>query len=197
MRIGIDIDGVITDCERYGIDYGTKFCIENNLTYKIHLGNYDAYKALGISKENEAKFWNQYLEYYLTEGSPRSMAVEVINKLKEEGNEIYIVTARNKWGLPKDKVNKMKEYTEKWLKKNKIKYDKIIFAEGSKVPYVIGNYIDIMIEDEPRNVKNIAKKIPVLCYYNTYNEKITGKNITTVYTWCDVYNNIKKIESKK
>ena len=96
-----------------------------------------------------------------------------------------------KEGNPKDKVNKMKEYTEKWLEKNEIKYDKIIYAEGSKVPYVIGNYIDIMIEDEPRNVKNIAKKIPVLCYYNTYNEKIT------VYTWCDVYNNIKKIESKK
>ena len=31
MRIGIDIDGVITDIERFIADYGTKYCIENNM----------------------------------------------------------------------------------------------------------------------------------------------------------------------
>ena len=193
MRLGIDIDGVITDCERYSIDYGTKFCIENNLTYKVHLGNYDVSKALGISKENEEKFWNKYLKNYIVNGSPRNMAVETINKLKEEGYEIYLITARNQWGLPNQDVGKMREYTEKWLKDNKIKYDKIIYTEGSKVPYVVGNYIDIMIEDSPVNVKEISKKIPLLCFNNSYNEEIRGKNIKRVYTWCDAYKKIKEV----
>lgn len=197
MRIGIDIDGVITDCERYSIDYGTKYCVENNLTYKINLGNYDISKALGISKENEKKFWNQYLKYYVTEGEPRNMAVEVINRLKEEGNEIYLITARNQWGLPNQDVGKMREFTETWLKKKKINYDKILYTEGSKIPYVIGNYIDIMIEDSPKNVKELSKKVPVLCYNTNYNENIKGKNITRVYTWCDIYRKLKEFNKDK
>ena len=40
MRIGIDIDGVLTDAERFITEYGTKFCIENNLTYRIKLDKY-------------------------------------------------------------------------------------------------------------------------------------------------------------
>ena len=41
MRIGIDLDGVITDIARFVIDYGTKFCYENNLEYKLNVGEYD------------------------------------------------------------------------------------------------------------------------------------------------------------
>ena len=37
MRIGIDIDGVLADIERFMIDYGIKFCEENNLHCRIKL----------------------------------------------------------------------------------------------------------------------------------------------------------------
>ena len=37
MNIGIDIDGVLLDLERFAIDYGTKFCIEENLDIKINI----------------------------------------------------------------------------------------------------------------------------------------------------------------
>lgn len=191
MRIGIDIDGVLTDCDRFVEEYGAKFCVENNLTYRIKPGEYNSSKELGISKENDEKFWNKYLKQYVTEYSPRDFASEVINRLKEECHEIYIITARNEWGFTQEDYGKMREYTEKWLKKNKIYYDKLIFTEGSKVPYVIGNYIDVMIEDAPKHIKPIAKKVPVLAYYNTYNENIKGKNIKRVYNWYDIYNKIK------
>ena len=194
MRIGIDIDGVLTESVRFIIDYGTKFCIENNLTYKIKQDKYDASKVLGISKENEIKFWNNYLKKYILESSPRYLSKEVIDKLKESGCEIYIVTARNEWGLPKKDYGEMKNFTEQWFKENKIYYDKIIFTEGSKLPYCIGNYIDIMIEDEPKHIKEISKKIPVICYNNTYNETTSGKNIIRAYSWYDIY---KIIDNKK
>lgn len=32
LRIGIDIDGVINDLERFHLDYGTRYCFENNLS---------------------------------------------------------------------------------------------------------------------------------------------------------------------
>ena len=40
MRIGIDIDGVLTDLARFVSDYGIKFCYENNIEYKIKDDSY-------------------------------------------------------------------------------------------------------------------------------------------------------------
>lgn len=199
MRIGIDIDGVLTNLESYIYDYGVKYCVENNLTYKVTPGYYDERKVLGISAENEEKFWNKYLKYYATEYKARPYAAEVIKKLKDEGNEIYLVTARNEWGLTGEDYGKMKEFVSKWLEKNEIIYDRIIYTnddmkkytQGSKVKYCVGNYIDVMVEDSPKNIKEISKRIPVLCYHSSYNARIVGRNIKRVYSWYDVYNKIK------
>lgn len=196
MKIGIDIDGVLTDSEKYIIDYGVKFCLEHNLTYRINEKEYDENKILGISAENGFKFWNEYLKYYITKYSPRENAAEVIKKLKEEGHEIYLITARNEWGFKADDCGKMKEYTAQWLKEQNIMYDKIIFTEGSKTPYCKGNYIDVMIEDSPKNIKELSEKLPVFCYNNPYNADVTGKNITRVYSWYEVYDKIHKMLEK-
>ena len=113
--------------------------------------------------------------------------------LKEEGHEIYIITARNDYGVPQEYIGKMKEIVPKWLKDNNIPYDKIIYTEGSKLPYCVGNYVEIMIEDSPRNVEELSTKIPVLCFNCKYNENLEGKNITRVYSWYDVYSKIKEM----
>ncbi len=194
MRIGIDIDGVITDMERFIADYGTKFCIENNLPIEIETGYYDESKAFHWTEEQTVKFWNEYLVYYATKYAARDFASEVIQKLKEEGHEIYIVTARNDYGLTKEYIGKMKQIVDAWLKDNNIYYDKIIYTEGSKLPYCVGNYIELMIEDSPEQIKNVAEKLPVFCFDNQYNREVKGKNITRVYSWYDVYDKIKNIK---
>ena len=191
MRIGIDLDGVITDIARFVIDYGTKFCQENNLEYKLNLGEYDEAKALGISYEDAEKFWNKYLPYYATKYNTREFVQEVITKLKAT-NEIYIITARNEEGFTKEHYGHMQETVKKWLKDNKTIYDKIIFTKESKLPYCIENQIDVMIEDSPNNILDISRKIPVLCFDNPYNENINGENITRVYSWYDILKNLEK-----
>ena len=35
MRIGIDIDGVLTNIGQFVIDYTSKYCVENNIEYTI------------------------------------------------------------------------------------------------------------------------------------------------------------------
>lgn len=192
MRIGIDIDGVITDIERFIADYGTKYCKENNLPINIKAGEYDEFKTFNWTEEQGIKFWNEYIVYYATEYPARDFASEVIQKLKEEGHEIYIVTARNDYGVPKEYIGKMKDFVSQWLKDNNISYDKIIYTEGSKLPYCVGNYIELMIEDSPENIKDVSTKIPVLCFDCNYNRNIEGKNITRVYSWYDVYDKINK-----
>lgn len=190
MRIGIDIDGVITDIERFLADYGTKFCIEEGIDINIDYGCYDPAGAFNWTKEQTEKFWNQYMKYYATKYRPREFAVEVIKKLKDENNEIYIITARSEYGLIGEDYGKMKSFVNNWLEENEIEYDRIIFTEGSKLPYCIGNYIDIMIEDCSENVKEISTKIPVLCFDCGYNRDFEGVNITRVYSWYDIYQKI-------
>ena len=186
------MDGVLTDLTRFVTDYGIKFCYENHIKYKIHPKEYNEASALGVSEENANKFWNRYLPYYATEYPAREFASEVIKRLKEH-NEIYIVTARNEDGLPQEAYGKMKDMVNKWLLDNNIKYDKIVYTKGSKLPYCIQNNIDIMIEDAQMNIKEISTKIPVLCFDNPYNKEIEGENITRVYSWYDV---LSVIESK-
>ena len=193
MRIGIDIDGVLTNIERFIVDYGTKFCIENNLPIEIETGCYDETEAFHWTEEQTLKFWNEYLVYYATKYPARDFASEVIHKLKEEGHEIYIVTARNEYGMPNEYYGKMRELVDLWLKDNDICYDKIIYTEGSKLPYCVGNYVELLIEDSPEQIKNVAEKLPVFCFDNQYNKSVDGKNITRVFSWYDVYNKIKKI----
>ena len=193
MKIGIDIDGVLTDIARFIGDYGIKFCYENNIEYKIKDDEYYEEKSLGINVEQAEKFWNKYLEFYATQYPARIFAKEIIEKLKEE-HEIYIITARNEDGLPPELYGTMKQMVKAWLQDNGIYYDKLIFSVGSKLTYCIENDVDVMVEDSPTNIKDISTKIPVLCFDNPYNKDIEGKNITRVYSWYDVFKKIEKIK---
>ena len=196
MRIGIDIDGVLTDLAKFVADYGTKFCYENSIEFAIKTDEYDEAKALGISSKDAEKFWNKYLPYYVEKYNPREFANVVIAKLKEK-HEIYIVTARNEYGLPPKYYGLMQEMVLKWLKSNNIVYDKIIFTKESKLSYCIENGIDVLIDDSPSNILDVSTKIPVLCFDNPYNKNIAGKNITRVYSWYDILDKLEKIKNDK
>ena len=193
MNIGIDIDGVLLDLERFAIDYGTKFCIEENLNLKINIQEYWEGLKFNWTEEQENKFWNKYIIKYFKQYQPREFASEIIKKLKKEGNKIYIITARNEEGLPQEEYGKSQEITKTWLNENNIEYDKLIFTPDSeKLEQCLKNNVEIMIEDSPTNIKNISEKIPVIKYNCSYNENILGKNIITTYSWYQIYDIINK-----
>lgn len=189
MKIGIDIDGVLVDIARFTVDYGTKFRYDNYIYTDVKDDEYDERKALGLSSQQAEKFWNTYLELYATKYPARNFASEVIKKLKQN-HEIYIITARNEDGLPPEIYGQMQNMVKQWLIDNEIEYNKLIFTKGSKLPYCLENEIDVMIEDSPYNVEDISSKVPVLCFDNPYNRKVSGENITRVYSWYDVLSKI-------
>ena len=94
MRIGIDIDGVLTDIEKWQLDYGSKFFYENYGKEIIVFDKYETNEIFKVSKEQDDEFWNKYFKDYSINIETRKFASEVIKKLKEKGNEIYIITAR-------------------------------------------------------------------------------------------------------
>ncbi len=195
MKIGIDIDGVITNIEQFVIDYISKYCVENNIEYNIGNSCYNYCKTFNISKEIEMDFWNEYLESYAINEKARPFASEVIKKLKEEGHEIYIITARWLTNRDDDKGEKMRDIVRKWLFENNILYDELIFSKGDKerkFQEITENKIDLMIEDAPNNVKEISDIVPVICYNAEYNKDCIGDKIYRCYSWYDIY---KKINS--
>ena len=89
MKIGIDIDGVLTDIEQWQLDYGSKFVFEQYHKGIINSEGYDIEEIFNVDE-----FWEKYLYEYAKNEPARKFASEVINKLKDEGKEIYIITAR-------------------------------------------------------------------------------------------------------
>lgn len=196
MRIGIDIDGVLTNLEQYSVDYLTKYCVENNIKYDIVGDSYNLTKSFNIEKGEEEGFWKKYLENYAIYEKARPFAAEVIQKLKDEGNEIYIITARWFTNRDDDIGENMRKIVKRWLEENRIVYDKLVFtkeAKEKKVEEILENKIDIMIEDSPKNIADLSKITKVICYHSNYNKDCEGERITRCYSWYDIYRYISKL----
>lgn len=195
MRIGIDIDGVLTDIEKWQLDYGSKFFSKYNKQI-IKFDGYEISEIFGVSDELDIAFWNEYIYEYATKEPARKFASEVIKKLKEEGNEIYIITARYLTDRQTEDGEKMRNTVTNWLKKQDIIYDKIIFSPEDKLEACIENNIELMIEDKVENIEKIATKLPVICFQAEYNKNCRGTNINRVYSWYGVYDLINLLEKK-
>lgn len=198
MNIGIDIDGVLLDFEREAVNLGTKMSVEENWPIKIDLNKYWEVEAFGWTQEQADKFWNRYLVKYVVESPARMFSQEIIEKLQQEENNIYIITARDEYGMPQEYYGKMQQLTKDWLNKQNIKYDKLIFAKGEeKLQQCLENNIDVMIEDSPDNIQNISKQIKVIKYDCQYNKEVNGENIITAYSWYHIYDIINKLKNNK
>lgn len=186
MRIGIDIDGVLTDFEKWQLEVGSKFFAKYNKNI-VNPDGYDSDTVFNVTKEMDSEFWHDYLYDYAKNEPARKFAGEVIDKLKNKGYKIYIITARYLTDRNDDLGKKMRNIVIEWLKENSINYDKIIFSPEDKFEICKENNISIMIEDKVENINNISKIIPVVCFNASYNKVCNGKNIFRAYTWYDVY----------
>ena len=189
MKIGIDIDGVLTDLHTFHLDYGIKYAYENNLGEIKDPYGYKISDVINLENVVHRDFWNKYAKSYTKKKYTREFAPEILQKLKEEGNEIHIITARN------PKLEEPKEWTTSWLEENNICYNKLTFT-GEKIDYCKENDIDLMIEDTKSTILDLAKYIPVICYDAPYNHDCNGANIIRCYSWYDVYIKIKDLEEK-
>lgn len=197
MRIGIDIDGVLTDIEKWQLDYGSKFYYEKYKMNIVDFKGYDISNIFGVSIEEEDLFWMKNFEFYSKNIKARDFSSEIISKLKKDGNEIYIITARGSFLFDSGNTieyEKNKATTIKWLEINNIIYDKILFTPEDKLAVCIQNNIDLMIEDKPKNILEISTEIPVICFNANYNKNCKNDNIYRCYSWYNIYKTIKDMK---
>lgn len=197
MKIGIDIDDTISNSTQKWMEYAEKYEKEHPEIKKIEKKNtqlLNSHKWLeelyGWGEEEKDKFFNKYSNLMLKNVEAKENSSKIINKLKEEGNEIYIITSRFKIC----ENSEAEKITIEWFEKNNIKYDKIFFnASNTKVQICQKENIDIFIDDSyevcKKMLENNKKVIQMVSLFNN----IADNQITRVNNWNEVYEIIHKI----
>lgn len=193
MRIGIDIDNVISNFNdgllkeylEHDKELRNTGIINENADYIRH-------DMFDWSKEEEIEFYKTNIERITNNLKIINNADTFINKLLEDGNEIYIISGRDN-GEYKDPY----DMTKKWLAKNNILYTKLILTNAydshAKTVECLNNKIDIMIDDSRRICVDLKENgINVLMMNTRFNQN--NLDIEKVSSWKEIYS---KISSKK
>lgn len=170
MKIGIDIDGVISDFvtsfrklikEEYGVDFGYD-----------DIQQHDLWKVLGLPKDETLRL---VIKTFDDDLGFQTGAVEGVNALSKK-HEIVLVTAR---------PPVVKQKTFDWVKRHNISHSKIIFSrEGDKHCLEDENF-DVIIDDHLEEISNWIGKTPkILVFNHPWNKSLNIKNyFKRVYTW--------------
>ncbi len=180
MNIAFDIDGVLTDFEFFLDTFGKKYFSKRE-KYRINAGvsSSSISKRFGYSNDWDVRFYTRYLFWYARKYPIRENAATVINTLRNEGNKIYLITARAL--ADKDNVlgKLMRHCLKIWLKKNYVNYDDIYYVSvknsaKEKCEICKKLNIDVIVEDEPTNIDMLKNVCRVICFVADYNKDITG-----------------------
>jgi len=183
MKIGIDIDNVISNFNEVLLNE----YIEHDKTLRNSgIINKDAYirKMFDWSFEEEDLFYRNNIERIAKKLDIIDGAKEYIDKIKANGNLIYIITGRDN-GEYSDPINMTKD----WLNKFDVYYDELFFTNAydkkSKADICSKNQIDIMIDDSIGMCTScINRGIKTFIMDTQYNKKA---NIPRVHNWKEIY----------
>lgn len=148
MRIGIDLDDTICDTMEIVQRRVEKYASIQHLN-PLDIMNDDNLKNI---------FFNEYLEDIYTNVEIKKETAKVLKRIKNRGNQLYIITARDSNQYPH--IENVMEITSKWLDNHNIKVDEIIVGVygEDKANVCKKNKIDLMIDDDPYNYKMIMAK---------------------------------------
>ena len=195
MKIGIDIDNVISNFNDELLKEYLKHDKELRNTGIINEDVFIRYGMFDWTEKEESEFYKNNIERIAEKLKPLNRATETIKKLKEDGNEIIIISGRNN-----GEYNNPYKLTEEWLAKYNIVYDKVILTNAynkeEKANVCKENNIDIMIEDSTQTAINIEKVGTKVIFMNTrYNKN--NENFEKVSNWKEIYVKISSMYKKK
>lgn len=197
MVIGIDIDDTTVVTVESMVKCGDKYDTEvlNREAKKDNLGKIkDRYymKALyGWTEEEKFAFFDMYYKNVLEECYPLPNASEIINKLKQEGNEIIFITAR----LTNIKNCETENITKETFRKYNIPYDKLIMNVDDKLKFCKENGVEVFIEDSYETCKSLQENgIKAYLMTTKMNRNIVDEKIERVSSWNEVYKKITNLK---
>ena len=181
MRIGIDIDDVMTNTSEAMREYIEKY--DKNGEISDHM---EEVMRGEIPNEQVAKFFADNIVAILKSAKLKENVSQVIRRLREEENEIYIITARGE-----DRFQGSQEITLDYLAKNQIGYTKIIFNAFRKAELCEENKIDVLVDDALKPCLAVKEKgIRSILFVSDVNQNCTAE-IEKVTNWIELEEKLK------
>lgn len=183
MNIGIDIDDTLIKTRKYQIIYWREFIKTHpNNNYTEDLPN--NINTFGDPYIDE--FWDIY-RTKLFNAPFKENTSKVLHKLKQDGCNISIVTARRKEKYPNLEEKIISTFIE-----NDIPYDVIVTDAKDKGKCMKENNIDILIDDEIYNCESAIEygKKAIL-----FNDKKEYQGLKTT-DWLELYNIIIDLKNR-
>lgn len=199
MKIGIDIDDTTFLTVKSMLKYADIFERENGRkTVKNNTGviknRYYLKELYGWNNETKMSFFKKYYKNVLEECTMLSNANNVIQKLKENGDTIYFVTAR----LMDIKDCDTESITKNSLLNFNIPYDGLYLGVSDKLTFFQEHKIDVCIEDSFETCKEFSDNgIKAILMSTPMNKDIEVGDIARVSNWLEVYDEIEKYRREK
>ena len=184
MKIGIDIDDTMADTFDYLMPYiadffdvDIKYLKDNNISYS------NLPKEM---KERELEFAKKYYDKVIF-GTPfKPKVAEYIDKIRELGHEIIVITARDKTLYTDEYKTTIEE-----LKNNNIHYDKLI-CDFDKANVCKNENIDLFIDDSIANCNKVNELGIETILFNSKSNIKDKTNLDRIDSWEEIYEKIKE-----
>jgi len=124
-----------------------------------------------------------YYEDVVKKVQVKNGVVEVLNKLKEKNDNIYLITAR--YEMQNSNIEKE---TLEWLKNNKIPFDRLIMNARDKKSICEEYNIDVFIDDSYANCKSVSElnnKVYLMTSNTNKKIDVSNDNIERLENWED------------
>lgn len=176
MKIGIDLDGV---CYNF-TDSLKKYLVEHEGFPEYELGETTTWNFFkddwGMSLEDYLMYFERGVDAGIVflHGEPHLDCVDVLNRLREDGHTLHIVTWRQ---VGQRSVHN----TSDWLLREKIPYDTLTFAKDKTILPV-----DIFIEDNMDNYTSLCESgVRAVLMDRPWNHDLT--DAVRVQNWNEFY----------
>ena len=184
MKIGIDLDGVVIDSETTFRTYEEIYDIEdlqgNNLINREEPKYQQRYNW---TEEQQNEFVQKYFLEVATTSPFMAGFRTVYEKLKKQGHEFVVITARGGY------LKEMRTVAEEMFEKSNLQFDKYYWHVEDKLEICKQENVDIMIDDDWRIVKQLSENGFKTLYFRDTNLVKLPENeyLKEVNNWGDVY----------
>ena len=183
MKIGFDIDDVITDTSSSMKDYVMKYDENGELK-----ANMEDIMRGDASTPFIEKFFVDHFLSIAKSAKIKEHAYEVIQDLFENGNEIYLITAR---GEERKIFYGAEALTLAYLKEHGICYTDIVFNCTDKAKVCKDYGIDVMVDDSIRHCEAVRNAgIRSILFTSCVNEALPT-TVTRVKDWWELEKELK------
>ncbi|MDM5197638.1 HAD family acid phosphatase [Fictibacillus enclensis] len=176
MKFGFDIDDTLINLRGYAFTIYNKK-LNKNLAMDIFeaLKTVEIHEPFGLTNAEGKEMWNTLREeIYFSDCPPYPDAVETLQELKEQGHEIYYITAR---------PGEHGERTMNWMKKQGFPVDGDKFYCGmkdhEKVKIIEELGLDFYFDDKPGVLDTLSSgSLRVVVRDQSYNRHLQGERLS-------------------